>query len=364
MDSLVQASQGEAVAELINRYYEIPEVQGFALGVHGNFISLYRSQYGRSLSINEILKDGKTPTPWPGICKSAGFSSELSPIYVVIYMNMFLVDFQSKYEPPTTIGGDTVVLIEQIEPYHGLADRSRHRPQIMGGISVSNALAPAAGTLGGFVQDNSQIDTYALSCSHVLWDSAGSDVIQQGTSDGGSSPADVVGTASYNVPLQSGTGFSFGSPFNTVDAALAKISSGVTVSAAVRLLGPIISTLDKNQLSLGDDVVFIGKESDSQDCRIFRYIARLKVNIQGALYNFGDVFEIESQLPIYVGSLSKDGDSGSWVVRDDGNKQDELCGLLFAGNTTGPNKNKAICCFIENVFSELESQTGFPLVLL
>ena len=364
MDSLIQVSQGEAVAKLVSRYYEITEVQGFALGVHGNFISLYRSQYGRSLSINDILKDGNTPTPWPGICKSAGFSPELSPIYVVIYVNMHPVDFQSKHDPPTTIGGDTAVLIEQIEPYRGFADRRRHRPQIMGGISVSNALAPAAGTLGGFVQDNSGIDAYALSCSHVLWDSSDSDVIQQGTSDGGSSPADAIGIASYNVHLQSGTGFSFGSPFNTVDAALAKISSVVTVSAAVRLLGPVISTLNKNQLSLGDDVVFVGKESDSQDCRIIRYIARLKVDIQGTLYNFGDVFEIESRLPIYVGSLSKDGDSGSWVVRDDGNKQDKLCGLLFAGNTTGPNKNKAICCFIENVFSELETLTGFPLVLL
>jgi len=170
MDSLVQASERKAVEDLISRYYEIPEVQGFALGVHGNFISLYRSQYGRSLSINEILKNRKKPTPWSGICKSAGFSSELSPIYMVIYVNMHLVEFKSKFKPPTTIGGDTVVLIEQIEPYHGFADRSRHRPQIIGGISVSNALAPAAGTLGGFVQDKSWIDTYALSCSHVLWD--------------------------------------------------------------------------------------------------------------------------------------------------------------------------------------------------
>jgi len=166
------------------------------------------------------------------------------------------------------------------------------------------------------------------------------------------------------VPLQSGTGFSFVSPFNTVDAALAKISSGVTVSAAIRLLGHIRSSLNKSQLELEDGVVFVGKESDYQDCRIFRYIARLKVDIQGTVYNFGDVFEIESRLPIYFGSLSKDGDSGSWVVRDDGNKQDELCGLLFAGNTTGRNKNRAICCFIENVFSELENQTGFPLMLL
>lgn len=364
MDALVQASQGEEVEKLIDQYYGIPEVQGFALGVHGNFISLCRGEYGRSLSVNSILKAGMRPTQWREICSSAGFTSELSPIYVVIYVAMPWVEFQEKYQSPITIGGDTAVLIEEIEPYIGFADRHRRRPHIMGGISVSNALAPAAGTLGGFVQDNLRTDTYALSCSHVLWDSGGSDVIQQGTSDGGSFPADDIGTTPFNVPLNSGTGFSFGSPFNTVDAALAKISFGVSPLAVVRLLGPIVSILNKTQLSLGDDVVFVGKESDFQDCRIYRYLARLKVNIQGTPYNFGDVFEIESRSPIYVGSLSKDGDSGSWVVRDYGNKQDELCGLLFAGNTIGPNRNRAICCFIQNVLSELESQTGFPLVLL
>lgn len=244
-----------------------------------------------------------------------------------------------------------------IHPYKAIADRSRYRPQLVGGISLSNANLHIAGTLGGFLQDASRSDFYALSCSHVLSDSGGTDVVQQGTSDGGTVPGDTIGNTIFDIPLVSGTGFGFGAPFNSVDAALAKLNGGVTASANIRSLGRVNSMVAKSQLGIGDDVVFVGKESDSQDCRIYRYVARVKINIQGTLYNFGDVLEIESRIPIYVGSLTKDGDSGAWLVGYTAGQPTELCGLLFAGSSTGPNRNKALCSFIDNVIQELSTKT-------
>jgi hypothetical protein len=346
MRALIDASNGTGVRALIDQYYDSPIVQGFALGVHGNYISTFRSEHGRDLSVNDILNSGLTPKEWPELCLRENLPATLSPIYVVIYVTMPPNEFRSRFNVPTVITpGDHLVIVETKGPFIALADRSSHRP-IKGGISVSNAKPNIAGTLGGLLEDTATGEVYLSSCNHVLYDSGTNDVIQQGRKDGGVAPSDTVAQTTYAVPLKPPAGFSFSSPFNSVDAALAK-RNGVSFNRDVRIIGRVTGIVPKNQIELGDEVVFVGKESDRQEARVYRFVARLKVDILGTIYNFGEVFEIESRTYLYVGSLSRPGDSGSWVVKEVSLRNNELYGLLIAG--TG---QFSVCCFIETVLDE------------
>jgi hypothetical protein len=354
--ALISASNAPGVRDLIDSYYDIAAVQGFALGVHGNFISMYRNEFGKSFSVNEILDSGKVPKGWAETCLQTQLPISLSPIYIVIYVTMAPDDFRNQYQVPNiTSVGNYLITIETKGPFIAQADRSRHRPTIKGGISVSNASLNVAGTLGGFVKEIATSDIYLLSCNHVLCDSGGTAIVQQGSSDGGISPTDKVARMTHAVPLTLPTGFTFSSPFNSVDAALGKVdTSHVSVNSNVRIVGPITGTVAKAQMQLGDDVVFVGKEADRQEARIYRFISRLKITIpgtgSGTVYNFGEVFEIEPRVYMYVGSLSKPGDSGSWVVQEVDPQNNNLCGVLIAGT-----KQFSICCFIETVMDELNN---------
>jgi len=106
-------------------------------------------------------------------------------------------------------------------------------------------------------------------------------------------------------------------------------------------------------MQLGDDVILVGKESDDQKAQITHFIARVKVKINNTYYSFGNIFEIQPRQVMYIGSLSKEGDSGSWVIRENKNTgvADELCGVLIAGDGT----KRSLCCFIEDVLAELKN---------
>jgi hypothetical protein len=179
-------------------------------------------------------------------------------------------------------------------------------------------------------------------------------VVQHGVSDGGSAPADQVATNAYVVALKAPAGFSYTSPYNAVDAALAKLNGVATANRVIRALaGPVKALATMADIQIDDEVVFVGKESDYSEARVCRFVARVKVLIRGTTYNFGDLFQIESRLPIYVGSLVKKGDSGSWVVRETNESSYELYGLLVA-----KDQKRALCCFIETVCAELAYLAG------
>jgi hypothetical protein len=346
MDALRAAANSPGVQALINDFYHLDVVQGFALRVHGNYISMFRSEFDRSKSVNEILQDGRVPMDWSAVCQSAGYVSTLSPIYVLMYVSIDANVFRSTYPVPATVQPNYAVFVETVAPFIATANRGKHRP-ILGGISIGSvAKQRLSGTLGGLLTDESSTNAYILSCNHVLL-SPGDDVVQQGRGDRGRSPADTVAVTKYVVPLQTAA-------VNSVDAALAEVDGGTAATGTVRLLGPIARMVSTSSVNLGDLVVFVGKESDRQDAYIHSFIARVKADIDGGRYDFGDIFEIRPRMPIYIGSLSQPGDSGSWVVRETGNVVDELCGLLFADNARGDS----LCCFIENVLKELETISG------
>lgn len=355
MDFLIAAAEKDGVIGLIDTFYENPIVQGFALGIHPQFISMFRGEFGRDFSPNGIIKDGRIPQSWAPACEAAGFTFTLSPIYVVIYVSISEDEFKSTNKVPKTVMPNHAVFVETITPFVGIADRRRHRP-IQGGISVGSIADPTrAGTLGGFIEDSKTGDVYILSCNHVLL-ACGQEVVQQGPSDGGSWPADTVGMTSYLVPLQHPTGFSSRDPFNIVDTGIAKVNKRINVDKPIRQLGQVTNILQTSDIDLDNNVVFVGKESDLQEAFIYHTIARMKVKINNIIYHFGNVFEIRPRKKQYIGSFAKSGDSGSWVIRE--NSTYELCGLLFAQNQSG-----GLCCFIEEVIMALEKESGLILKL-
>jgi hypothetical protein len=353
MLSLQQVAQGADIINLINTYYRMAEVQGIALGIHGNFIEFYQAEYGRDETLNAILDSGKVPSRWESVCAAADLPSNLSPIYVVIYVSTDPAEFRDQHQVPEVFGQNRyAIYIEYRQPYVATYDRINHRPFMPGGISVSGDGKKTAGTLGGYLKANGTSDEYLLSCYHVLCDGGGTIAVQRGRGDGGTIPTDTVGNISYVVPLYPATGFTFSHPYHCVDVAAALISkTGAKADPVLRILRMVVRyTKPIAQINLGDPVLFIGKESDRRDAKVYRYVARVKWQWNNNVYNFGDVFEIEPLHYTYFGKLAVPGDSGSWVVREkeDRPEQLEAYGVVFGGSGL-----YALCCFMENVFLEL-----------
>jgi len=360
MKTLVETSQGEGVQGLIDRYFKIPNVQGFGLGIHWNFISLVRQEYDSILSVNEILEENLIPSEWAEICQEEDLPEDLSPIYIKMYVDLPVKDFLYKYEYKidNIIYPGHLLIIEEISPFVGLSDRRRHRP-IKGGISVGNLGSKNTGTIGGFVQEsNSKNHSFLMSCNHVLYALNSLDISQQGPKDGGGLN-EKIGSLKYEIPLKKPAGYSWSSPYNKVDIALASISYNIQVDENIRGLGRVKSIVPISQINLGDEIVFVGKESDTKYAYISEFIARKKVHINGIEYLFGDVFKIEPIKPIYVGKLAQPGDSGAWVLTNIINKTYDFYGALFAGSS----EKYALCCFSEYIFDELERQTGMRFSL-
>jgi hypothetical protein len=347
MDSLRVAADGAGIRGLIDALYDNPLVQGFALRVHGEFVAGFRGNFGSSYSIEQMLKTGMRPKDWLDICFDAGFSSALSPVYVVVYVNSTDLDgFRKTLNVPDTVPPDHAVFLEFSPPFYALADRKQHRP-LIGGISASsNAKTEISGTLGGHIDDNGQI--YALSCEHVFL-GVGDDVLQQSPGDGGK-VKDRVATTTRVAGLTLPTGYTAAAPYNRVDAALAEVDLSRTgVSSGVRVVGKVRTYWPEANMSLGDDVVFVGKESDRQEGLIYSFHSRVKINIEGTAYNFGDVFEIRPRVVRLLKNFTKGGDSGSWVLEEI-NGTYKLCGLLIADN----GNNTALCCFSEYALTDLQ----------
>jgi hypothetical protein len=362
MDELLRAANSPGIAALIDSFYGAPEVEGFALGVHSRFLTLFRSEFRNPSSVNSILKDERRPKAWEELCTALQYTASLSPIYVAMYINISVDEFRVRYPNlPNIALPDYAVFLETIDPFVAYApDRVKHRPKICGGLSAAaydSAQPRLAGTLGGIIEDARNSTQFLLSCNHVFL-TPGHDIRQQAPGDGGTS-SDSVAQTKYEVPFCATTAlFTFTAPFNTVDAAIAEVNHGVTTDPAIRLLSSKVTGVAlMSSMALGDDVVFVGKESDFQDANVHHFIARIKVAIHGTTRNFGNVFEIRPRRTLYLGSLVQPGDSGSWVVQELGTGGvGDVYGLFFAGN--GSRQTAGLCCFMENVVDELEKQAS------
>ncbi len=222
---------------------------------------------------------------------------------------------------------------------------TRQRPAPLG-YSVGHP-AITAGSIGGRVVDGVGA-VYVLSNNHVLANSnnasIGDAALQPGPYDGGTAPADQIGTlAAFNT-------IDFSGGLNTIDAAIA-LSDATnlgnatptddgygTPSGAIYGDANNDGVFDDKTALLGLNVQKYGRTTKLTHGQITGINATVDV-----CYEVFFIFCIKSarfvdQLIIEPGSFSGGGDSGSLIVTDDQNKNP--VGLLFAGSSTQTIANR------------------------
>jgi hypothetical protein len=179
-----------------------------------------------------------------------------------------------------------------------------------------------AGTIGCSVQVGCH--NYALSNNHVFADEGaavlGDDILQPGPIDGGSAPADIIGTLYDFEPIVFST-----SANNIMDAAL--IATDSTLVGAATLgdgydlprTTPIDAVPGMNVMKYGRTTEFTSGSVDAVDAT---------VNVG---YDSGTARFI-GQIIIRPGQFSAGGDSGSLIVVEGGVDNRRPVGLLFAGS--------------------------------
>jgi hypothetical protein len=192
-----------------------------------------------------------------------------------------------------------------------------------------------AGTIGARVMNGSG-SLFALSNNHVYANenlaSNGDAVIQPGTFDGGSSPADDIGTLAAYEPLIFGGG---GCP-NTIDAAIAS-TTAADVGNATHPDGYGTPKSQTIAPALNMRVKKYGRTTRFTQGTVAAINATVNVGYDSGVACF------TGQFVITPGSFSAGGDSGSLIVvngkgrsRADNNKP---VGLLFAGSATSTIAN-------------------------
>ncbi|MCH8956277.1 hypothetical protein IIA28_13315 [candidate division KSB1 bacterium] len=198
-----------------------------------------------------------------------------------------------------------------------------------------------AGTIGCRVTDGTNV--YALSNNHVYaaTNSAtiGDAVIQPGTFDGGSSPADDIGTLFDFEPID----FSAGAT-NIIDAAIA-LSTTEDLGNATLPDGYGTPLSTAVAASIGDNVMKYGRTTGFTTSKVQAINATVNVN-----YGDPGVATFVDQIVISGGGFSAGGDSGSLIIRNDGSKRAPIPGpavaLLYAGGG-----GSTIGCPIEEVLA-------------
>ena len=222
---------------------------------------------------------------------------------------------------------------------------TRQRPAPLG-YSVGHP-AITAGSIGGRVVDGAGA-VYVLSNNHVLANSndasIGDPALQPGPYDGGTAPADQIGTlAAFNT-------IDFSGGPNSIDAAIAlsdatKLGNATptddgygTPSGAIYGDGNNDGVFDDVSALLGLNVQKYGRTTKLTHGQITGVNATVDVCYEVFFIICIKSARFVDQLVIEPGSFSGGGDSGSLIVTDDQNKNP--VGLLFAGSSAQTIANR------------------------
>jgi len=222
---------------------------------------------------------------------------------------------------------------------------TRQRPAPLG-FSVGHP-AITAGSIGARVVDGSRT-VYVLSNNHVLANSndasIGDATLQPGPYDGGTAPADQIGTlTAFNT-------IDFSGGDNTIDAAIARSTTSNLGNATPTDdgYGAPSATIfgDANSDHVFDDVATLLGLNVQKYGRTTKLTHGQITGINATVTVCYEVFfgfcikaaRFVDQLVIEPGTFSGGGDSGSLIVTDDGNKNPVA--LLFAGSSTQTIANR------------------------
>ena len=221
----------------------------------------------------------------------------------------------------------------------------RQRPAPMG-FSVGHP-AITAGSIGARVADGSG-NVYVLSNNHVLANSndasIGDAALQPGPYDGGTAPADQIGTlAAFNT-------IDFSGGDNTIDAAIARSTTSDLGNAtptddgygapSATIFGDANGdhVFDDEAALLGLNVQKYGRTTKLTHGQITGINATVTVCYEVFFGFCIKAARFVDQLVIEPGTFSGGGDSGSLIVTDNGNKNPVA--LLFAGSSTQTIANR------------------------
>ena len=247
--------------------------------------------------------------------KAANIPSDIEGIPVIVKITGKIVALK---KPPWAGGGGGSE--ENIDP------TSRFDRPVPIGVSTGHP-AITAGTIGARVTDG--VNVYALSNNHVYANEnnaiLGDNVLQPGTFDGGTSPADDIGTLSDFENIVFSTSAS-----NVIDAAIA-ISSEASLGNATPSNGYGTPKSTTVAPALNAAVKKYGRTTGQTKGRITGINATVNVG-----YSTG-VARFVNQIIIEPGGFSAGGDSGSLIVMDGKGKNKAAnlkpVGLLFAGSS-------------------------------
>jgi hypothetical protein len=211
-------------------------------------------------------------------------------------------------------------------------DQRRRRPLRIG-LSIGH-FRITAGTLGAFVKLRGNGAARMLSNNHVFADEnkgkSGDAIIQPGDADAGRNPADRVGAlAEYRKLSKSNTNF--------IDAALAKIDSGIKYQAkTLRGRGQLKGVM-RDPTEITGTVEKIGRTTGHTKGRVTAFdVDNLIVGYDMGNLRFDGQIEIEGT---GTTGFSDGGDSGSLIYTSGGHL---AVGLLFAGGDVGGSNNAGL----------------------
>lgn len=205
--------------------------------------------------------------------------------------------------------------------------RARVRP-LQAGVSCSNQFVNC-GTLGYFcVSDSAGLprdSVYLLSAAHVFESPRTSHILQAAPADGGTD-RDVVADVVASTPLSSNAART-----NRVDAAVARVRSGLEVDPTLRGVGRITGASDA---AVGMTVRKLGRTTGLTTGQVVSIDYETRVSFQyrrrSRPYPFTNQIRIEPIDPSHPFALF--GDSGSLVVSENAAF---AIGLYFAGAYDG-----------------------------
>jgi PKD repeat protein len=204
---------------------------------------------------------------------------------------------------------------------------SRERPA-PNGFSIGHPDI-TAGTLGALVRGSGDV-CYALSNNHVLANSnnasIGDNALQPGPFDGGSDPADAIGTLADFEPI------SFSSD-NTMDAAIAEFFDAAEATGATPDYAYGAPGTSPTGASPGMSVQKFGRTTGHQIGQVEEVNVTVSVcYVTRGPFMCAQAATFVDQFTITPGAFSAGGDSGSLIVTNSTGKNP--LGLLFAGSDT------------------------------
>ena len=251
------------------------------------------------------------------------------------------------------------IVIERHSPVVLLSPRVAHRP-LVGGISMGQAPRSSA-TLGGIVRDSGG-QTYALTCAHAV--DGAEPAFQPSLTD--DKNAAKIGVPAFKSPLVPSGGapcnpYAPGAVLTGLDAALIPVAPADASAGEVLGLGPLTGWVPRVSLEPGQLVEVAGKESGLKTLEVGGLAVLYKTYdaTTKTYYCYRDLFQLRwpsiwrtcARMPV------QRGDSGAWVVTNDG------AGRRWAGMVVAGDRLLGYAQFAEDVVDWAKSAHGLTLSL-